>query len=453
MAAKEKKSQAEKAADSKNKVKSGAKKSPSKKTEKAKPEAPKTEIPTRVVTSIVFILLFILFLVIAFIPEGVVVDLFASLIYGLIGQVAFIVAIPGLLYLFLVHAFSGNRPITMQTVCTACFVFACGCVAHLGYDTSALPGGFANVSELYMGGIAGTTGGLLCGGIAMLLKMLFGSVLTYIILVITMVLTLLGSIRITIPSIIRAIKERPRAEWDEEDERPEPPEPATVVVNHIANRRIAYLERRRQSAEEKAEEAPGDGQNSDKSRSKKAQEIIQQIDGDVDDPVAASADSAPVVKNPEIFTPKRPVTPKVESTATAPPTTEPEQMPPFIIDDIEQDVQVNPEAADTKKVKITAQDAEESAAEVAEEIAQAEMLDKPIYNFPPIDLLKLPAGAVADGTDEMRENSRRLNETLASFRIEAHIVNVTRGPSVTRYEVELEKGVRLNKITNAAVDI
>ena len=53
----------------------------------------------------------------------------------------------------------------------------------------------------------------------------------------------------------------------------------------------------------------------------------------------------------------------------------------------------------------------------------------------------------------MRENSRRLNDTLLSFKIDAHIVNVTRGPSVTRYEVELEKGVRLNKLTSCADDI
>ena len=53
----------------------------------------------------------------------------------------------------------------------------------------------------------------------------------------------------------------------------------------------------------------------------------------------------------------------------------------------------------------------------------------------------------------MRENSRRLNETLASFKIDAHIINVTRGPSVTRYEVELDKGVRLSKLTGCADDI
>ena len=53
----------------------------------------------------------------------------------------------------------------------------------------------------------------------------------------------------------------------------------------------------------------------------------------------------------------------------------------------------------------------------------------------------------------MRENSARLNETLASFHIDAHIINVTRGPSVTRYEVELDKGVRLSKLTSCADDI
>ena len=88
------------------------------------------------------------------------------------------------------------------------------------------------------------------------------------------------------------------------------------------------------------------------------------------------------------------------------------------------------------------------------EIAQGQAEgEKNAYCFPPIDLLRRPIGINADGTEEMRENSARLNETLASFRIDAHIINVTRGPSVTRYEVELDKGVRLSKLTSCADDI
>ena len=103
--------------------------------------------------------------------------------------------------------------------------------------------------------------------------------------------------------------------------------------------------------------------------------------------------------------------------------------------------------------KGTSKDAAESAQQVAAEIEQNKAALKPVYCFPPIDLLKPPARNVADGTLEMKENSKRLNETLASFKIDAHIINVTRGPSVTRYEVELDKGVRLNKLTSCADDI
>ena len=53
----------------------------------------------------------------------------------------------------------------------------------------------------------------------------------------------------------------------------------------------------------------------------------------------------------------------------------------------------------------------------------------------------------------MRQNAERLSDTLKSFGIEATIINVTRGPSVTRYELELSRGVKLSKVTNLADDI
>ena len=115
--------------------------------------------------------------------------------------------------------------------------------------------------------------------------------------------------------------------------------------------------------------------------------------------------------------------------------------------------QKNTGKAEPKTGKVSSKDTAESAQQVAAEIAKGQAKDKPEYCFPPMDLLKRPARGAADGTEEMRENSRRLNETLASFNIDAHIINVTRGPSVTRYEVELDKGVRLNKLTGCADDI
>lgn len=74
-------------------------------------------------------------------------------------------------------------------------------------------------------------------------------------------------------------------------------------------------------------------------------------------------------------------------------------------------------------------------------------------NSRPCRLLKAGSGQSHDGTEEMRQNAERLSDTLQSFGIEAHIINVTRGPSVTRYELELQRGVKLSKVTNLADDI
>ena len=76
------------------------------------------------------------------------------------------------------------------------------------------------------------------------------------------------------------------------------------------------------------------------------------------------------------------------------------------------------------------------------------------YRFPPVELLQ--KGAQPSGgqvQEELTSIQKRLSDTILSFGIEAKIVGVVRGPSITRYEVELEQGVRLNKLTNLADDI
>ncbi len=62
-------------------------------------------------------------------------------------------------------------------------------------------------------------------------------------------------------------------------------------------------------------------------------------------------------------------------------------------------------------------------------------------------------GQAADAGAELRNNSRRLAETLKSFGVDARAGDVVRGPSVTRYEFTLDQGVKLSKITNLADDI
>ena len=76
------------------------------------------------------------------------------------------------------------------------------------------------------------------------------------------------------------------------------------------------------------------------------------------------------------------------------------------------------------------------------------------YVFPPMNLLTAGSGGSGDeGYEEMQLNAKRLSATIKSFGIPAEICDVTRGPTVTRYEVELEQGVKLNRLTNLSDDI
>ena len=426
------KSQADKAAASKKKKEK--KPAPQKKTKRAKVSVnsvpAERKIPVRLISSVSLLGIVVLFLMIFFQPDGVVIRLLESFVHGMIGRAGFLVSIPALLYLFIIHAFSGGRPVKMRTICIALFVLVCGCISHLSLTAPNMPVGRDAVTGLYHGGIEGTTAGLICGGVAMLFYWLFQDILSYIIFILAAIFLLLGGMQITIVSIIRAIQDRPRPNWEEKPV--ERPEPATIVVNHIANKRIEHLEQKRERQKQQAAQTiiTAGPATPVKHDAAKVEDMFRQIDADIEKPVNAASEFVPA---------------PVEAEPTS-------NMPPF---DKNAPFPEKPESA-PKKVKVekvTAKEAKASAEKVAKEIADAQKEQKPDYCFPPIDLLKSFGSGATDGTTEMRENTRRLNETLASFKIEAHIINVTRGPSVTRYEVELEKGVRLNKLTTAADDI
>jgi len=75
------------------------------------------------------------------------------------------------------------------------------------------------------------------------------------------------------------------------------------------------------------------------------------------------------------------------------------------------------------------------------------------YYAPPITDLAMPQPKTGDtgAEDEMR--SRKLEETLANFRVQAHVVHVTHGPAISRFEMELAAGTKVNKVSELEKDI
>ena len=467
MADKKRKSQAEKAAGT-----PARRKKASVKEKSSASQNEKRKVPGKVISSIVFLVLFIIFLLIALRSEGALLLIIKNVVLGLMGKAAFYVSIPAFLYLFIVHAFSRNRKVGLQTVSTLLFVLLCGCISHLTLNSQNAEWSLSLFPLLYQEGIAGTSAGVICGLIAMGIRFLCGNILSYIIFILCGILALLGAMQITIPSIVRAIQNRPRPDWEEKDAEPAP-EPAEVVVNHIANKHIEHVEQQRISRAEKAaaEKEAREARETIQGSQVKMSEMMHQIGGDVDEPVAAARRKTKKHSKKEVLSPapeedykeadsEEGIDLSVPDFCETEPI--PAHMPELIPDEPLPEAPVLEETPAPQPVsvqdpalkKVTSKEAQTSAAEIAQTIQEnAASGDKPEYCFPPIDLLDAPRKTGASGTEEMRENSRRLNETLESFRIEAHIINVTRGPSVTRYEVELEKGVRLNKLTTAADDI
>ncbi|MFI3226790.1 MAG: DNA translocase FtsK [Clostridia bacterium] len=76
------------------------------------------------------------------------------------------------------------------------------------------------------------------------------------------------------------------------------------------------------------------------------------------------------------------------------------------------------------------------------------------YSYPPMHLLKPKLkNAEFDPKVELAESSERLIDTLASFGVAAEIIHIVRGPSITRFEITISKGVKFSKITALSDDI
>ncbi|MEG7845368.1 DNA translocase FtsK [Bacillus mobilis] len=77
----------------------------------------------------------------------------------------------------------------------------------------------------------------------------------------------------------------------------------------------------------------------------------------------------------------------------------------------------------------------------------------PTYAIPPLTLLSIPQQSALDNTEWLDEQKELLDTTFNNFHVGAHVINVSQGPAVTRFEVQPDPGVKVNKITNLSDDI
>jgi len=135
---------------------------------------------------------------------------------------------------------------------------------------------------------------------------------------------------------------------------------------------------------------------------------------------------------------------KVEDEAFEKPKTEENR------EEIEEPIKTAETAEQTAEKTEAPEEVESTVAELQTAAAKP----VPIYSYPPLTLLaepKLPSDE--DISEELKNNAANLVDTLNSFGVQTRIINISRGPTVTRYELQPSAGVKISKITGLADDI
>lgn len=116
-----------------------------------------------------------------------------------------------------------------------------------------------------------------------------------------------------------------------------------------------------------------------------------------------------------------------------------------------EEYEAAPSAKTKKNAKPTEDDIKNDVEAIAEEMA--ETVPEKKYVFPPVELLKAPGNKQGDSRQHLQETAQKLQQTLKNFGVNVTITNISCGPSVTRYEIQPEMGVKVSKIVNLADDI
>ena len=133
---------------------------------------------------------------------------------------------------------------------------------------------------------------------------------------------------------------------------------------------------------------------------------------------------------------------------------------PEIVDPSALEALPEPVTEETIREKAVAKKAQhEEKEEIAREEAniskQIEQNEQPgqKYVIPPISLLKKGEGKKGDSAMQLKETAFRLQQTLQNFGVKVTITDISQGPSVTRYELQPEQGVKVSKIVGLSDDI
>ncbi len=404
----------------------------------------------RVIAGIVCLLLALISALGYFHIEAILVEWIRTLIGGLTGW-GFYLFPPCLFMVAYLLMHYRNTPLTGRIVALLLIPVLFGAMAQLLFSMTDLgaAGGLASIiSILFNDGRQLAYGGVISGLLAYGLEKIISIYGAFPVLLLAFIYFVLRSFNITISQIM---------EWANSKEQP------VSIREKIENKRYDQFD-----------DDEGDFLPDEETHSQANPKIIQMPHlgkGNIDIPLddedddLFDYDDVESVEEPFSIPKKRRVSnpanrrpePVSQAAKAAPsrPAASTENVKPMSVQEAEELAGVSgTEPAKTREQK-PRMSREEMANETAAVAAQIEKQEQAAaeYKFPPVDLLRPSPAAIGNGREEISMTKSRLEDTIQSFGISATISDVTRGPTVTRYDFELEQGIKLSKITNLSDDI
>ena len=356
--------------------------------------------------------------------DAIVLNLLGDLLKGLTGY-GYWLAAPALALAGVNLLAPRGRPVALRTVCTLVTPVLLGAILHLFlYQGETVTGLGPMMKSLWADGLLLKSGGAVAGGLAAGMKRLVGTMVSVIVLLLLLAAALLAALRVSPRELVQRARDRVPYE-----PQPEPERPA----------RLERPRRQRPSVDVPLDDAPAPREKTTDRRSEPPEEPLPRKKGKGF--FARKGDD--VMTPDQVLRPQTPA-PQTEAPTVQEPAAEPVQTP----------AQEPVPEKKSRRGQAAAQEVEQHAQEVGQAIEEELAEPEEAYQYPPVTLLDQNTDDnYTEVGAELRNNSRRLAQTITSFGVDAKPGDVVHGPSVTRYEFTLDQGVKLSKLTNLADDI
>ena len=360
--------------------------------------------------------------------DAIVLNLLGDLLKGLTGY-GYWLAAPALALAGVNLLAHRGRPVALRTVCTLVTPVLLGAILHLFlYQGETVTGLGPLMKSLWADGLLLKSGGAVAGGLAAGMKRLVGTMVSVIVLLLLLAAALLAALRVSPRELVQRARDRVPYEPQPEPERPARPE---------------RPRRQRPSVDVPLDDAPAPREKTADRRSEPPEEPLPRKKGKGF--FARKGDD--VMTPDQVLRPQTPA-PQTEAPTVQEPAAEPVQTP------AQAPAQEPVPEKKSRRGQAAAQEVEQHAQEVGQAIEEELAEPEEAYQYPPVTLLDQNTDDnYTEVGAELRNNSRRLAQTITSFGVDAKPGDVVHGPSVTRYEFTLDQGVKLSKLTNLADDI